>query len=249
MYCQKCGSEIDNNAVVCDHCGAATGVKAVKKKKPFYKRWWFWVIVLVLVMSSCSSGEAESEDMPTEPTVIENNENEATEEATDETEPEITEPAVPTYSESMYKVGSDIDAGEYFIYSASSVGTYMEVSEDSSGDSIIHNENFDTFIFVTVEDGQYFTVKRGEFVNASDAVVPGADANGVYSEGMYRVGTDIPAGEYKVTSTSDFGGYLEVNADSSGDSIIHNDNFDTSVYVTVEEGQYFMVSRAEFTPA
>lgn len=39
MYCQKCGKEIDNEAVVCVHCGCSTEnqpTKQVKTKELFY---------------------------------------------------------------------------------------------------------------------------------------------------------------------------------------------------------------------
>ena len=66
---------------------------------------------------------------------------------------------------------------------------------------------------------------------------------------MYRVGTDIPAGEYKLHNNSDFDGYYEVRSSSIAeegfDSIITNDNFSGDVYVTVENGQYLVVNRAE----
>ena len=75
--------------------------------------------------------------------------------------------------------------------------------------------------------------------------------NGVYSEGMYKVGKDLPAGEYKVTCNSEYSCYIEVSSDSTGnfDSIITNDNFDGEKYVTVSEGQYLTVTRGTFTAA
>lgn len=157
------------------------------------------------------------------------------------------------YGAGMYKVGTDIEAGEYFVYCTSKVSCYMQVSSDSSGkmDSIVTNSNFDTFMFVTVEDGQYLQVTRGKFVKAADAKVPGADSNNVYGAGMYRVGIDIPAGEYKVTNTSEVRCYVEVRSDSYGSlkGIVSNDNIDTFAYITVAEGQYLTVDRGEFSPA
>lgn len=157
------------------------------------------------------------------------------------------------YGAGMYKVGTDIEAGEYFVYCTSKVSCYMQVSSDSSGKmaSIVTNGNFDTFMFVTVEDGQYLQVTSGEFVKAADAKVPGADSNNIYGAGMYRVGIDIPAGEYKVTNTSEVRCYVEVRSDSYGSlkGIVSNDNIDTFAYITVTEGQYLTVDRGEFSPA
>ncbi|WP_394860808.1 hypothetical protein [Mediterraneibacter gnavus] len=62
---------------------------------------------------------------------------------------------------------------------------------------------------------------------------------------MYLVGKDIPAGEYKVSAAN--GGYYEVTANSTGDlgTIIANDNFEGEVYLTVQDGQYLKLSRAQ----
>nr|DAZ16253.1 MAG TPA: N BRO family, N-terminal domain [Caudoviricetes sp.]DAZ32419.1 MAG TPA: N BRO family, N-terminal domain [Caudoviricetes sp.] len=61
----------------------------------------------------------------------------------------------------------------------------------------------------------------------------------------YFVGKDIPAGEYKVSAAN--GGYYEVTANSTGDlgTIIANDNFEGEVYLTVQDGQYLKLSRAQ----
>jgi hypothetical protein len=69
-----------------------------------------------------------------------------------------------------------------------------------------------------------------------------------YSAGTYKVGIDIPAGEYCIYCTSSISGYYSVNADSKGDSIIGNDNFDYNAFVTVSDGQYLELSRATAVP-
>jgi hypothetical protein len=67
--------------------------------------------------------------------------------------------------------------------------------------------------------------------------------------GMYKVGVDIPAGEYKVlpeeNSTLGFG-YFEVTKTSRHilDDIVSNDNFEDSRYITLENGQYLKLSEA-----
>ncbi len=55
---------------------------------------------------------------------------------------------------------------------------------------------------------------------------------------MYKVGSDIPAGEYKVEASGD--GYIEVsnNSTHSLNAIATNDYFQGTKYVTVKDGQY-----------
>ena len=59
-----------------------------------------------------------------------------------------------------------------------------------------------------------------------------------YEAGMYKVGTDIPAGTYLITGDM---GYVEVSSDSSGqiESIVANDNYVNRTYLSVSDGQYF----------
>ena len=99
-----------------------------------------------------------------------------------------------------------------------------------------------------MEDGQYLTIQRCTMVPLDKA--PKVDiSSGVVPEGMYRVGVDIPAGEYKLHNNTEYDGYYEVRSSSLAsegfDSIITNENFSGDVYVTVQEGQYLVVNRAE----
>lgn len=64
-----------------------------------------------------------------------------------------------------------------------------------------------------------------------------------YKAGTYKVGTDLPAGEYLVIDNTSMG-YLEITENSNGtfDSIIANAVFYNRSYVTVEDGQYLKFS-------
>ncbi|TCI80335.1 hypothetical protein EVJ20_03200 [Exiguobacterium sp. SH0S1] len=72
---------------------------------------------------------------------------------------------------------------------------------------------------------------------------------GVYGPGTYKVGADIPAGEYKLAAVeSDYRGYYEVKDDMSSDGgILSNSLFDCTEYVEVQSGEYLSVTRATFT--
>lgn len=70
-----------------------------------------------------------------------------------------------------------------------------------------------------------------------------------YGEGTYKVGADLPAGEYKLTSVSD-DAYWEVKNSSDADAdIVGNDIFSGSAYVTVYDGQYLTLRRCTAEPA
>ncbi|WP_019850340.1 hypothetical protein [Desulfitobacterium sp. PCE1] len=155
------------------------------------------------------------------------------------------EPAVKTYKDGMHKVGTDIPAGEYVLMSNSFM-SYFEVANDSKGtlDSIIANDNFYTRSIVTVKDGQYLKLqgcKAYAFAGAPKVEIK----DGFLPEGMYKVGVDIPAGEYKVIPEGM--GYVEVSSNSTHDlmSIVSNDNLTGESYITVQDGQYLKLSGAK----
>lgn len=148
-----------------------------------------------------------------------------------------------SYKAGMYKVGTDIPAGEYVLIGESTA--YFQVSKDSVGslESIVSNDNFTGRSYVTVESGQYLDIKRAIAYPSASApkVTP---VNNTLPEGMYKVGVDLAAGEYKVTSSGM--GYVEVSTSSKHDlmDVVSNDNFSGEKYVTVKDGQYVKISRA-----
>ncbi|MBR3112572.1 MAG: hypothetical protein IKH29_02520 [Methanobrevibacter sp.] len=142
-----------------------------------------------------------------------------------------------------YKVGDDIPAGEYYV-KCDGYNLYVEVASDSSGDldSIIYNLNTEGGTYITVNDGEYLKIQGGNLYELDKAPDRGAE-DGYYKDGMYKVGEDIPAGEYQVESTEDLA-YIEVSGDSRHqiDGIITNDNFEGNKYITIEDGQYLTLS-------
>jgi predicted small lipoprotein YifL len=77
-----------------------------------------------------------------------------------------------------------------------------------------------------------------------------ATSSATYGEGAYKVGSDMPAGEYRLTATSSMGGYWKVTESSAPDAdIVGNDNFSGSTYVTVSEGQYLTLNGCKAEPA
>lgn len=144
-----------------------------------------------------------------------------------------------------YKIGDDLEAGEY-LFIANGMG-YVEVAKDGTGnlEGIIHNDNVTGHTYVTVEDGQYLKLQFGEAypVGSAPSIIP---ENGLYKDGEYKVGKDIPAGEYELISNTEMG-YFEVSKDSNGtlDSIITNDFVTSNAYVTVEDGEYLKLQGVE----
>lgn len=148
-----------------------------------------------------------------------------------------------TYKDGTYQVGKDIPAGTYYIEATSQYGGYFAVTKDKSGatKSIIENDTFATHTFIKVTSGQYVTLTRAKMVAAKNAPEFKTDKNGYYDEGSYRVGTDIPAGKYKLvpTSKTESGHYAtRSKINHSSDTILETDTFAQSITITVEDGQF-----------
>ncbi|WP_164220049.1 hypothetical protein [Virgibacillus sp. YIM 98842] len=232
-----------------------------KIKKPFYKKWWMWGIAVIILAVAASGGEDEDGLADSEEATVIEEEQEAKEEVIeekaeeDEEEAEVSAEAEEEAEDSTeeasddtvitagtYKIGEDIPSGEYLIF-ANGMG-YIESASDSTGelDSIIFNDNLanDAHAYVTLQDGEYFKLQSAEMYPVEDAPSVKPD-DGVYADGMYRVGDDIPAGEYQIILDSSIGmGYYEVASDSTHQlgSIVTNENVEADTYLTVSEGQY-----------
>ena len=216
------------------------------------------IILFGIIIGACAGGMTSEEKTPVSSDVSKDQEEttaaeapeEATDNATQETEApqeEVTEPEEEPAEKTTeikagtYKVGTDLPPGEYLVFSDGMA--YFEASKDSTGtlDSIIFNDNLTGgTAYVTLQDGQYFKLQRGKMypVDQAPSIIP---ENGIYETGMFKVGKDIPAGEYKVILDSTIGmGYIEVASDSSHQlgSIISNDIVESDQYITVSDGQY-----------
>lgn len=153
-----------------------------------------------------------------------------------------------SYSSGMYKVGSDIKAKEYIVISdIDATASYIEVSNDSTGtiESIVTNDSFNGSRYITVSDGQYLTL-QGCTAYPASYIANGKVVNEIFSDDcMYKVGTELEAGEYRVTAVNG-SGYYEVDSDSTGGihTIVTNELFDSTVYITVSDGQYLKLQGA-----
>lgn len=194
----------------------------------------FLLVAVIGIVSGCGSNNASS-----------GNNGGGHAPKTTEKQEQKTEPKVKAYKAGQYKVGADLPAGEYVVVSKGD--GYVEVASDSSGkfESILVNDMFANRSIITVADGEYLKVQNGTIYAMADA--PKVETkDGMLPQGMYLVGKDLPAGEYKVVAKR-AGSYVEVSASSRhtfGD-IISNDLFAGERYITVQDGQYLKIFGAE----
>lgn len=163
----------------------------------------------------------------------------------------ITEPAgvQPVAGEGAYKVGIDIPAGDYIFYSDKYMGSSnsrwdyggdIELRSSTASDAdILEYTSVGTWAFMHITDGQYIKLSGcsmypADYTEKIDKTF----------EGMYRVGVDIPAGEYKVLPDKD-AIYAVLSVYSSDDPVSRDtldcQSVESSAYVTVQDGNYLFL--------
>ena len=157
-------------------------------------------------------------------------------------------PEADQHGDGTYKVGFDIVAGEYIAFSTGKYSGYVCVSTDANQNDILENEIFYGSHYITVSDEQYLQVDNAIIIPAAKYNVGLTNYIDI-AEGMYKVGTDIPAGEYKVSKfVRNSSGYYCIYNNSNADrKIVNNNIFKTSAYVTVNVGDYLLLSNATAT--
>lgn len=147
-----------------------------------------------------------------------------------------------TYYEGQYKVGRDFIAGEYVLLNTSDYSGYFAISSDANGRDTIANGLFDVNSIITVYDGEYLELSRCIAVESTDfysSYTIKTDRDGT----MLKVGYDIMPGEYKLIAASGTQGYYSIYNDSRQTDIVDNSLFRNSAWITVEYGQYIVLSR------
>ncbi len=145
--------------------------------------------------------------------------------------------------EGMYKIGTDLPAGEYMLFADDDMA-YLCVSSDANQADIIYNSIFENNLIATFCDGEY--VELSDCFAAPMEAVPD-DITNLISEyidtgAMYKVGVNLPSREYKLEATPGESAYYCVYSDSRHDDIVTNDIFDNSTYVSVADGQYLLLN-------
>ncbi|WP_102693342.1 fibronectin type III domain-containing protein [Rummeliibacillus pycnus] len=140
-----------------------------------------------------------------------------------------------------YKVGNDIAAGEYMIFGKD---VYYEIAKEPSNfEAILSNDIVYNQAYVRLSKGQYFKLDdygTGAYFIPSSKVKHILSTS-VKKPGMYKIGTDLKAGTYKIS----FGSYYEVMNDSAildFEAIVYNGEINGTEYVKVKNDQFLKIS-------
>ena len=141
------------------------------------------------------------------------------------------------YGAGKYIAGTDIDAGEYILFSAKDQLASFVISVDAEGTAVISKGTFSMNTHLTVEKGDCVSLAGCAAVFASDyysmyKIVPNAFC------GMLKVGADIDPGVYELKAQPDGPSAYRIYEDTRLRIVTEEKEFDESCHVTLEKGQY-----------
>lgn len=184
---------------------------------------------------SVNSDESSQESMSDEESTAENKEKK------DPFDPSSYE---TVFEADVYKIGSDMPAGEYKLFALEKYASY-DLTGDARGEEYIAYNSIETFAYVEVEEGQFLEISDA-FAVPVEEVEPAEAEDGKFGPGVYRIGIDIEPGEYKVTSIGDYASY-DISTDANLRDYVDYGSIEKSNYVEVRDGEYLELVEAELT--
>lgn len=135
-----------------------------------------------------------------------------------------------------HTVGKELSAGEYVLIATGKNPNY-EIIKDKMA---IANDTVDNQVYITIEKGQTVKLAQAKMCKVGEAPLFKPD-DGVYKQGMYKVGRDLSAGEYVLKT--DGSGYYAVLSDTKGNisSVLESNSFNGEVTLSLKAGQYIKI--------
>ncbi len=151
------------------------------------------------------------------------------------------------YPQGVFHVGTDLPAGTYWFSGSNSALSYFFIlqptSDDASTYNTVHVNSYYGHNLMELKDGEVLIlVNNGTMTPIAKMT---QQFTSPYGSGVYRVGTDIPAGSYRVIvgdGADDYSAYYVMSdLNYSDDSYLESDYFvsgDTGTEIILEEGTY-----------
>lgn len=149
-----------------------------------------------------------------------------------------TNPAKLTnsYKSGTYTVGKDIEPGEYVFLADDT--SKQGLCRTPGKDSLYNYIYFTNRAYITLSNGAYINVANSTFYKLADA--PKATTiDGILPEGMYKIGVDIPAGNYKIKSREDSYGTYKISNNSK--HLTYGSYTFSDATVSVASGDYLTI--------
>ncbi len=149
----------------------------------------------------------------------------------------------------MLRGGTDIPVGNYILHNEDKTMQYTDVTCVIDGKEYTKRIGFRSHL--NIGDGDYVSLMRGKLFPETEAPGPITDENGGYLPGQYKVGSDIPAGRYKI-ECGNAGMVAWFVHNKSGSAFFDDDEkispSSMSGYLDLEDGDYVYIYMALLLP-
>lgn len=200
------------------------------EKIPFYNKSLFWVIIGLLIIALFGGGNGRTNEAASKPIEDQSVEDENEDGKDDDLEEDLDEKAIDDQEADEDNWKDETENEEDSEEALEDIDREDEQVESTSEDNIDNDQIGD-------EDDD---------LNL-DSDMDGSDFTHKLSEGRYKVGNDIPAGKYKITSEGDGSIviYNRAGIPYMNEALGMKTNV-SSITVDVEEGHYIDVKGMEF---
>ena len=114
--------------------------------------------------------------------------------------------------------------------------------------TVTADEGFDRMIEIDSEINALLSEREAIVASKIDTSIPMGEYETKYTEGQYKVGEEIPAGEYVFFRAGKYTGSLKETTDSNGSDKVDFESFNYCVIYTLTEGNYVEIDNAIAVP-
>ncbi len=151
------------------------------------------------------------------------------------------------YPQGVFHVGTDLPAGSYWFSGSNSALSYFFILQPTSNGAntynTVHVNSYYGHNLMNLEDGEVLILANSGTMTPLSKMTERFTSP--YGSGVYRVGTDIPAGSYRIIvgdgAETYSAYYVMSDLNYSNDSYLESNYFvsgDTGTEITLEEGTY-----------
>ena len=159
-----------------------------------------------------------------------------------ETEAETEKPILREFVDGSYKVGSDVEVGEYLLVAPDGFGS-VTVSEDEEKTSVKISKSFPDSAIVNLVEGD-----RIELTGASARICEPGQKPDFSKGGSFKAGIHFDSGTYSIVPIEGEGnGYFRIYGDTSYKSIKAEGPVSAETQVTVEDGNVLELTNCKFS--
>lgn len=123
-------------------------------------------------------------------------------------------------------------------------------AKDTAGTAPVQNAEatFDRVIEIDGELNRLIEERNNIISQKTNSERPFTEYATVFREGQYKIGSEMPAGEYIFFATGEYSGRIDETRDSNGSDRVDSEYFSYNLIYTVTDGNYISIEDAVAVP-